>query len=312
MALPTLAKTWQYNVNNLSPSQGSALASNKRVIRLIKDAMIGFASSPWTVVSSSNASVANSSDNWASDTDITMDSGAHSWIVLKQTGIASNFQICFDLNSASSYYMTYVVSQSAGFTGGSTTARPTATDEMVCLSSSQYSNNAADIGLRWSVMQSTDGECTRILICGAGSLKSIMILDKPANPITGWTNPFYTFWQINATYSTYFTNYVGKIRAGSTDGTINYLQEGWNSRLASEDITWGNIANEISGEWGMYPLGFACDTTGIRGRHGSVYDLWAGSSSVAAGDTYPADGSNQFVHFGCLIFPWNGGSVNLT
>lgn len=266
-------------------------------------------------MSSSNAVVANSSDNWSSDGDIVNAVTTRSWIVLQQAGIASNFQICLDMNNTNAMYGSMIVSPSAGFTGGSTTARPTATDENVYISSAPWINaSLTDIALRWTVMQSDDGECTRIVVCGGGSVQMLAIIDKPANAVTGWTNPSVWSWFASTPtiYSQYFTTYNFRGRVGSTLGSFVALQEGWNNSLASQDATWGNIANEVSSEWPMLPLGMACNTAGVRGRHGSFYDLWAGSASVATGDTYPGDGSNQFAQFGCIILPWNGGAVNLS
>ena len=42
MALPTLSKTWQFNVNNQTTAQGSVLADCRKTLRAIKNAMIGF------------------------------------------------------------------------------------------------------------------------------------------------------------------------------------------------------------------------------------------------------------------------------
>lgn len=316
MPLPQLAKTWQFNVNNPNPSLGSATANCKRLIRSIKNALTGFASSPWVVVSSCNGVMTSIGDLWVSDADIVCAVANRSWIVLRQTGIAANFEICIDMNNADGRRATVVVSPSAGFSGGAINARPTAPDEVVTLNSAAWCHpTMGDVPVRWSVMQSSDGECTRILTCTSGVTSTFAMFDKPANPVTGWGDPSLWYW-LSGTgvvlYANFFTSFLGKVVIGGTPGTTAMLQEGRNAILFSQDTLAGLFANEVSGEWPMQPLGIVCNTVGIRGRHGSFYDLWAGSSTLPAGDTYPDDGSNQFVQLGILIVPWNGGPVNLS
>lgn len=317
MTLPTLAKTWQFSTvafNLAIPAQGSAGATNKRIMRTLKNALIGFPSNPWTVVSSSNSIVANSSDNWNSDADIVNSGGAHSWIVLEQAGINGNFQVCIDCNNATASFQiaTIVISNNAGFTGGSTSARPTATDETVIINIGNWTGISTDIASRLSVMQSSDGECTRIYLAASGTSRMLCIFDKPAQPVTGWVNPSYTLWILDPTFANMFSNYNGKMRHSSTNGNAVMTTEGYGTVMGTQDTAWGNIPNEISSEWNMFTVGIASNTVGCRGRHGYLYDLWTGSASIATGDSYPGDASNQFAQFGTIILPWNGGAINLS
>jgi len=71
------------------------------------------------------------------------------------------------------------------------------------------------------------------------------------------------------------------------------------------------MANEISGEWPMLPIGIAGVGAGARGRHGSIADLWIGSNGVASGDSYPV-AQADFAQFGSLIVPWNRGAIHLS
>jgi hypothetical protein len=323
MALPTLSKTWQFNVNNAQAAQGTALADHRKLLRAIKNALIGFATNAWALRYSCNSTTAGTAgdgvDRWSSDTDLVWANAgtAHSWVVLRQTGIATNFEMLISCEAAngSGNTLTLVISPSAAFTGGSTTARPTATDEIVLISNVAWSGiGSADLSLRWSVMQSTDGQCTRVIICNSGAVSAYWIIDKPANPTTGWSNPSVLFAAAASPTVAVLAGSAapGRMRSGSTTGNVQMLCEGNNVTLGPIDTTWGNIANEISSEWPMVPIAFASITVGVRGRHGTFQDLWFGSVSVSSGDTYPNDSSNQFAEFGCLILPWNGGSVNLT
>lgn len=315
MSLPTLTKTWQFDVNNAISATGSTEDNVDTLILAIKNAMIGFASSGWTVEKSSNGTTTASSDLWSTIADVVHSSGAHSWIVLKQTGMCSgNFQICWDFNSPTTYIGTFVVSANAGFTGGTTSGRPTATDEQIVVSSNALFGVSSDVSTRWSVMQTSDGTSTRILVAHSGAIKTTILIETPGNAVSNWTNPYAVLYlgYNTVTYGEIYTSYNWKSRIGSTSATGIILSEGTSAGPGAGDSTWGQIANELTNEWPMWPLGLAFSTAGVRGRHGSLTDLWTGSYSIAVGDTYPADGSNQFVQWSYLIFPWDGGSINLT
>jgi hypothetical protein len=69
--------------------------------------------------------------------------------------------------------------------------------------------------------------------------------------------------------------------------------------------------NQVSLENLVLPLGLVSDTTGAKGRHGQIYDMWAGNiSAISLGGytdtTYPDDGSRQFWQCDDFIFPWVG------
>lgn len=317
MALPTLAKTWQFNPNNAIAALGSSLADNRRALRSIKNAMVGFASNPWAVRYSCDSVTAGTAgdltDRWTADANLVYAAAAHSWIVLRQTGIATNFEVCIDLGAASANgnTLTLAVSWSAGFTGGTTTARPTATDETVMISATSWTSNTTDIASRWSVMQSSDGQCTRVFCAASGSLSTLWIFDKPANTTTGWSNPSYAFTFAGTPALSSLTGYGGRMRSGSTTGNVAMGCETAGAAFIPSDTVIGTVANEIDGAWAMLPIGISCNTVGIRGRHGTLVDLWFGQSPIPTADTYPNDASNQFVEVFPLIMPWNGGAVNL-
>src|SRR5260221_8977750 len=121
--LPTFAKTWQFNVNNrvLTSELSGATGQNvhgQMIVLAIKNSLKGFANSPWTVQFSSNCgnngagSAASGTagtagdlvDRWtigntASGANSTNDLNfaaawsRHSWMVLRQTGILSNYEL---------------------------------------------------------------------------------------------------------------------------------------------------------------------------------------------------------------------------
>jgi hypothetical protein len=339
MALPALAKTWQFVSNGTScvnqpiASLGSIIADNRRLLRSIKNALTGFASNPWTVRYSCNTTTAGTAgdgvDRWATDADLawaTTTSGARSWIVLRQTGIATNFEVCLDLvgagtDSTNGLGGQLFVSASAGFTGGTTTARPTATDESAqALSGSgvavlRWSQLTADLATRWSVMQSSDGACTRFWFYAAGVLRGFYMFDKPTNIVTGWTNPSYAL--AAAGTSTAATAglanvaaYVGRFRALGINGAMAMGCETAGTVIFPSDANAGAVPNDIDGSWPMLPIGLSSSSVGVKGRHGTLADIWLGSNTIPDGDTYPL-ATTDFVQVGSLILPWNGGPVNL-
>jgi hypothetical protein len=97
MALPTAVKTHQYDVNVAYAALGTAAADYKRLLRGIKNTLIGFASNAWTVVGSSSGIAAglDAVDRWSADSDLVQAAAgnAHSWIVLKQAQISANYQL---------------------------------------------------------------------------------------------------------------------------------------------------------------------------------------------------------------------------
>lgn len=323
MSLPSLTKTWQFSANNQTTAQGTALADNRKTLRGLKNALKGFATNAWAVRYSCSSAVAGTAgdgvDRWAADTDLVWAAAgsAHSWVVLRQTGIATNYEICISCEGAASggTVLTLVVSPSAGFAGGSTTARPTATDESVRLSGTSWGGSGSDVSLRWSAMQSTDGKATYVIFATGGAMTGFWAFVAPDNATTGWSNPSASFalGGANATISALCSNTsaLGSMRSGSTTGNLTMTAEGTSSSVFVADTTFGNLANEISSEWPLAPVALACSTTGLRGRHGTMPDLWLGSSARASGDTYPT-GTPQFAQFGCLVFPWDGSTPALT
>jgi hypothetical protein len=315
MALPTLDKTWQFDVNNQLTSLANAQHDNAQVLISIKDALKGFASNPWVVIASSDSVVADGNDNWSDPTtDVIwgLPGNPHSWIQLRQTGIDTNFEIIIEAGDPGSSYrdITLAMSPKIGFTGGSTTARPTASDEVILLNDARYFDSAFTFDARMHYMQSTDGQCTRIIGYAStltGGPRLIWIFDKLKDPVSGWTTPAigsadsstisgryallhdddqYTHGYQNGPFDVYLTceSY------GSGVGTLGTLLTG---------------PNNINGTYPIMGMGAHSETPGNRGRHGTLHDLWWGLQSVSDLETYGGE-FRTFVQFSDLIFPWNG------
>jgi len=319
MALPVLSKTWQYNVNQAITAAGSVTATGQAIFLAIKNTLKGFGTLPWTVRGSSDSVAAgmDAVDRWVAAGNLVGGNPAvaHSWIVLRQTGIATNYELCIDLTDVGFSSQTIVISPSAAFTGGSTTDRPTATDEIVLINGGAcWSNLDANHVIHgW---QSTDGQCTRLVVWRASTnLCTFLMFDKPATSVTGWTNPSLGAWQaagagVPNLYSTLGHATASPFKGrGSTTMTLAFTGEGAYSSgtYMSQTTDIGTNPNDFDSNWPLFPIGLFSTTAAHRGRHGTVSDLWWKPQSVGnAGDTFPNDATRLFVAFGDLIFPWNG------
>lgn len=319
MAIPSKTKTWQYSVNQQVLATGTNSGTAAKLLRGIKNSLIGFGLAPWATTYSCDGVTAGTAgdgvDRWATDNNIVWNtSGAHSWYVLRQTGIATNFELCLDClySSATTMNMTIAISPSTGFSGGTTSARPTSADEIVLVSDGYwgvYSQGAtSDSNHRYHVMQSTDGAITRIIIYTSGAATGFWDFEKPAISVTGWTNPSVStvLGSNNGTAVITATNLYSTANAkgkGASEMSMFYTCESRNNVGIFSVL---NSRNDISLEYPILPIGLESDTVSNKGRHGRLADIFYGLSIIPDGFVYPSDGTNQFVQFGNLIFPWNG------
>ena len=322
MTLPTKEKTWLFDVNNVGGSSAGTLADTQGTLYAIKVAMVALG---WTVVSSSDSTAPGTGlgDNWAASGNLIWGNAgvAHSWIVLEQSGINANFQVCFDCGSAATYLLNVGVSPVSGYNNdGTNTNRPTAPDE--------YLLRSVALSLLWGVpngasaskvhvMCSDDGECTRILICNGGGIWGFYAFDKPKTPSPGWSDPWIAcgFGHSGAggDMTTYAAlndnpNFKGDPASGGRLVNMYLTSEAYLSQAGGKGLT---VADDQSGEWPMFSAGLLCLVAGNRGRKGAIFDLWWGSTTIANGDTYPAAGTNLYAQFGDLIFPWDGSAPQI-
>lgn len=356
MALPSKIKTWRYAVNKAQVTSGTTGLDYKQVMFDIVQGFLGVGMSPacttpWTCAGSSNSSTAgmDAVNRWSTVADVTWNSSgaAHSWIVLKQTGIGSNFQVLWTAESSSgganpTTWLGLYVSQSAGFTGGSTTARPTATDEQHIHQGATTNQNwlgglGAPFSSRSHVLVSDDGACTRWSMWYAGHCLFAGYIERVRSPVTIPGSPSKIWngdqvpWWGGSYSSTDFTNatkdamLMGDTSAWYDSSTRIYTRLGNigtptlntanNLLFAAEQyggsstalVTRGiNVPNDLDGNYPMVPLSLVCNGSGFKGRHGSTFDLYFGNPALIDGDTYPNDSTRQFVQLGDFIWPWDG------
>jgi len=322
MPAPAKDKTWQYSLNN-GPYFGAAtLQTNQAMLFAIKGVLLAFGTLPWTVRGSSNsvAAAMDASDRWVASTNLVWAAGAHSWIVLRQTGVAAKFEVCFDLNTSSSEAMTVAVSPSAGFgvanggTDGTTSARPTATDEVVVNTTSDGWNSGSSNNLHWMhAMQSTDGQCTRIVTLTGSLPQTLMIFDRAKNASANWTGTTAIFGVgASNTVSSVLTSATwldGKtklfFRHSTTNGNMYLATPGYVA-AAFHRSAGGLVPHDVTKEWPFNPMTLGSDSTSLRGLWGTVYDLYWGSTTLNSLSSYEASSiPHTWQQFGEMIFPWD-------
>lgn len=327
MSLPVLTKTWQYNINQSFGGFGSG-TDQSNLLRLIKNALLGFGSSPWTTRYSCNSVTAGVAgdgvDRWTTDGNVVFANtggAVRSWYVLRQPGIGggSGAEMCLDcgVDNTNGSRIRVSFSPSAGFTGGSTTVTPTATDQFWIGGATTTISVWAPIGAingKFHVWQSTDGQCTRIIASVASQTVSMWIIDKPTLnvPALNWPNDFTALVYsagAGVEASTYANIFRTTARLNAKLGAVPIYGAMFPTTeiVNATEVGSQSFVNELSSNYPIMPVGMMCTTgAGIRGRHGTFQDLWCGSTGVATGSTYPNDASRQFAQFGIITMPWGG------
>lgn len=325
MTFPSLSKSWEFIPNYAIAATGSAVNTNRTFAKWIFDSMTTnpnwVDSSNVSVTPSGLATVDYSCDSVTAGTkgdgvnriaaiaNIVWAAAAspHSWIVLKLYGTAE-ILFSFEAASVNGNNITIYISASLGFTGGTTTARPTAVDERVVINNTTWTGLSSDANIKCHMLKSTDGESWRIFMGNGGQESTIFIFGKavPFNAVA-WPNSFVML----GIGSTLGTNFLTNNNINATANFNGYGVSGMAMYLAGMAYasTQGNVnvtsANDLSGEWPFMPQQLVSATTSNRGFHGYLSDVWYGSTTMANGSTSPTTGTqHQFVQFGHLIFPW--------
>jgi len=271
----------------------------------------------WTVVGSSDSITAgmDTVDRWTDESKLVWNSDglAHSWIVLKQTGInagGSGFQMCIDLNdiSTDSEYITVVVSYSSGFTGGAITNRPTATtaDQFVLINNGLWGPNIKEGGTRKLVVcKTSDGACNRVYISFDSTFRSMWFLDLPQNYPIEWTTPLFAKVNINPTYAN-LSNALGiQVPVNGYLRSAYAFCEGDSTGPLTENVIYQRP--DALGNWIALPIGVAVENTTSHGYLGNFYDFWFIASSLPDGDYVRGTGEPwYFIILSDVVQPYDG------
>jgi hypothetical protein len=319
VGLPTIEKAWQFSHQSNTPS-GSLQTDLANIFILAKNALKAFGSNPWTCKGSSDGSTAglDGVDRLSATNKIV--GASATWIVMRNAVLGCEFMYAFNSNIAEQGTMLF--SPAAGFTGGSTSAAPTATDSKTLLGIGRWAGSNVSTGgqYRAHVMQSTDGECTRVFFCTASLVVGWWQFEKPGNVPAGWAAPVVGAARsvgsaapptdatlLNCSAMLGQAIYSAQGPAGGGAGTTMPLTISYEETGAGNSSVINQVVNEIDGSTHLGPVGLWHGTTaGQRGRHGYIRDMYFTGTGSVTGDTFPADGSKQFVQMGQMVVPGDG------
>ncbi len=323
MALPTVVKTWQFNVNNTEVS-ASELIWHQTLLYNLKTALIGFASNAWTVLHSSDGTTADATDRWASAANLIWSTGNHSWIIIQNVD-GVEVLIDLDYTSANVEDAYIYMSVAAGFTGTtSVSVRPTATDEVDIRTGIDVNNwwAAQTITVAnnvWHMFHSTDGKNTMIVGYRSNVPHTFILIGAFQDPAPGQTSPYYGGWYTANNLSLDVTQ-LASMGLATTPRYSSYHAGEFKMSCAGLGLhingsvlgtSYGSVAEEIDGDLYFTDLVFFGVTSGWRGPKGKPPDVYWGQYQIASdGDTYPNNASTrQWVQFGAVVLPWTGDST---
>lgn len=316
MALPTLEKSWNFTVNQATAAGASAVESGQRLVYGIISALVA---SGWTVKGSSD-SVSGAMDgvnriaSYASWIGKNSDSTARSWIVLRQP-LNANMELLIEARAPTATnperYWRLGFSSGGTYTGGSTTARPTATDELVIgAAAGDAFSISATASHVFHLVQSTDGKSLRLFILSGGLCITTVLLGAIGDPMQ-WITGNVVAGLVNANtggsakWDSWGALSPGKALVSGTTQAVFLGTIGWGTASFGPTGILGTVA-WMDGSWPMLNAVWLCATPPYVGVYGRAVDLWYGPSVRPVGSTFPETGANQFAQFDHLIVPWNG------
>jgi hypothetical protein len=173
------------------------------------------------------------------------------------------------------------------------------------------------------VAMSDDGEHTRLFATGEGALFMFWMDETVKNPHPDWissgnstvTSMVTGTGSISSrvTYAVYNdnANAIGStIPATGVSNSYDHHSpdlflsaEGYGAAMNGENLA---VANELTGEWPLYPIGVVSTELGHRARLGQLKDIWWTSTGLEPGQTMPDDTTRQFLVVGDMVIPWDG------
>lgn len=328
MSLPVLSKTWEFIPNYNQAATGVILTTNRTILKWLVDNMTTNTATLWvnasnspvtpsglaTVRYSCDSVVAGSAgdgvNRWDSLTDLVWANAgsAHSWIVLRLFDNAELLISC-ESSAVNGQNLFVATSPNAGFTGGTTTAKPTATDQSVIVNSTTWGGVVnTDQTVKMHLIKSTDGQCWRFLLGNTGTIGTFWCIEKAVQfNATAWANSMTMFGLGGSPNSNVITNGNLNTNAlflgyGASAMTMYLGMMYYASGLSNVNIV---SANDLSSNWPFLPQMLFSATASNRGAHGYLSDVWYGSTTTATGASFPLTGTqHQFAQFGSLILPW--------
>lgn len=266
------------------------------------------AGAKWTCEGSSDSSTAgmDASDRWTSSFDgtkIVRASGAvaHSWIVLKSPVALGPYYLCIDWNAANDQTVTIVGSKNA-FTGGSTTARPTATKEWTVLTGT-FCENVTTAHRLHKAMDGNGNFFIAVSKNGAALFNLAFMGVTVSNTVTGELSPWFT--AIHFTTGSRGAGRVASIAVTGRSGDDSGTMTGSFGDIQFNAATFGGTmqANVLNGAFDTLPVFVGSTSPTLKhGVRGTVPDVEiCGIATVGASD--PTTGTQERMLLGDLLIP---------
>ena len=330
-ATPTIVKNWQYGT--IANALTSSDLGNQ--VDLILQRTANRISLGHLVAGSGNGTsgAMDGVNRWASVSDFPASNNGV-WQVIEQPGTSAQ-DLMHYFNGGQNIW-TWYHSPSGGFTGGSSSARPTAPDESVLYDNTFFGRGDAgsdpQFVLNWWC--SSDLTCYRESYwCGNFAIGDVdfSAIDDPPD---GWATPNYGMVDKDGFWVT--SGFGGSLRIGRWDNytyipsTGHGLFKSWgahgqlNMMTTVEASGYGSLqalpttaltAKETSSnkyrppfQPGLYEI-FTNADGGWKGR---IFDMWWVADSqdsgavFASGSTAPLTGPVEFVIIGDKMLPWSG------
>lgn len=340
MSTVSLARTWYFNVGTLSPYvSGGALIQNQQTMFAIKNMIKGTntgkhgwldkdggaVATPafWTVYYSCDSAVAGTAgdgvDRWSSYDKLVWGTvaGANSWIVLYNATAGLYMLLNCEHSGSDSNTLDIWLAQTA-FTGGTTTARPTSTDEWNVSASATWGAGSA-FSVRYHMMMSDDGLSFRLYTTRAQNLQGLWIFEPMVDPVDNLVGDMVTaVWggtagnALSANTFTQTAQVIGRKTGGPTiSGVLTSEGSRYSTNIQAtltqtDRPVWNDVA-ERDQIFAIGAYGVTYTSSGaMRGHLGSLADLWFGNDLFVSGRSWPKDYSRQLITLGPLVTPWPG------
>ena len=321
----TFEKTWQFNVNQSLPTSGGYAVDRQALMLAIKNTLIGFPTSPWQVVGSSDAVTAgmDAVDRWNVPGDIisATSTNPRSWMVLYQPGLDAWLAMgrpYWTDPRWNNIVLMRTLPVNGPFT---TTMNPSAPGEAVLGLPNGYlydGGSTTAVNHRLHGMQSTDGKCTRIFVTDSANEIGFFgqfdeLVDVPAPMVS--RKGILASW-IPGNNVTTKISYSELVR----NDTLNAHQMSFPVGLAPYTKKENRFATEHTG---TTPLGEHASLQGPNGIdggevlttmhpmlvdeqeiYGRVPDMWFGPNTNPHGSVYPAAGPIVAAQFQDIVLPW--------
>jgi hypothetical protein len=309
-------RSWNFTkANQVITAQGTMLATHRALVLAIKNSILTV---PGCTIKGSSNSVAagmDGVDRWTTGANLVWGPNASpfSWIVFKfanMGGAELLLRLPTEANGAS---VSAAMSKTAGYTGGTISAEPTATDAINII----FGNNlisSADGHYALHVPVANDGDQFTILYLRSGLCYGFMQFGMllPDVP-TAWSPsdlPVFAFWsaQPASAGAALWTN-LGNAspfrskQAGTLIGTAYASCEGWQAPAGGTPSQLG-VVNTFDGKWPMYPSSIVSESATRIGKLGTWTDVAFVDSFLANGSIVIAPDGEYWAVFDDIAIPW--------